>query len=210
MRTHCTARTRNTHARDVISLVGQRRRRERRRQMYTYICHALKTVRRLVQFPTSRVRLGSMRFLSSTCTLNNSRNRRFFLQKQEIKKNVQTTIIFLASISAILAQFFFLLYFLTAKCTTRSSSSLWLSLFNPVVSRDGISVASTFLIPLFLFQPCSNSQMVSRAAAFAVRTFCFLTSSAKVTYNAPGYESLYNLGKLNSMRRFRQNDRLSA
>lgn len=54
----------------------------------------------------------------------------------------------------------------------------------------------TFLLfPSLLLQPRSNSPMVSRAAAFTVQTFYFLTSNAKVTY-APGYESLYNSGKI--------------
>lgn len=60
-------------------------------------------------------------------------------------------------------------------------SFLLLVLSTPSRSSTSNSVSSTFLIPLAL-APRSNSSMVSRAGAFTVRTFCFLTSSAKVTY----------------------------
>jgi hypothetical protein len=69
------------------------------------------------------------------------------------------------------------------------------------LSEGFILVFSTFPISLLALATFKFTNGLSGTGAFAVRTFYFLTSSAKVTY-APGYESLYNSEKLNSMHRF--------
>lgn len=76
--------------------------------------------------------------------------------------------------------------------------------FSLVIRNVYIFVSSPLFPSLFLYYSrVQILQWCSRAVAFTVQTFYFLTSSAKVTY-APGYESLCTIReKLNSMRRFR-------
>lgn len=116
----------------------------------------------------------------SASALTNS-HKRYFLDK-----NMQTLTLPFSSPVYIQGDTGAIFITLVSHCESaqRQQSSLFSSLF-----LRYLSLFLSLFSCLFLFQPCSNSPMVSRVGAFTVRTFYFLTSNVKVTY-APGYESL--------------------
>lgn len=146
---------------------------------------------------SSVFRIRCTRFLSSANALTNYG--RCFL------KNVQAIIFFFGVMLDF--YYYFLQFLLLRKCAARSSSFSFLSFLR--FSSISIFVSFTFLIPLLASAAFKFSDGLSCRCIY--RTNFLFPNKQRESHVRPGLrKSLYNSGKLNSMRQFRQYDGLSA